>query len=234
MIIEQRENRWKYLFKGLITIFLYFFISYIRNIPFILLNINLEDISKSAYQLYLVMIDVFKLLIMYFIYEKEFNLAIDDIKVNHLKYFRDNFKYYIIGILIMLGSNILINLLGGGMAVNEQAVRSDLFTYPLSTYISAVLLAPIIEETVFRLSFNSMFLNKYVYVLVSGLLFGYLHIKSMPLSLLTPIYLLSYASSGFAFAYINKRTNNILVSTGLHFMHNGLLVSIQIFLFLFT
>ena len=234
MLIDQNKHRWKYIFKGLLTIFLYFFITYIRNIPFILLNINLDDISKTSYRIYLLILDVFMLLIMYLIYEKEFSKAIDDLKNNHNKYFKENLKYYIIGIIIMVGANVLINFLGGGISSNENSVRNELFEYPISTYISAVLLAPIIEETVFRLSFNAIFKNKIIFILTSGLFFGYLHVITMPVNKLFPIYLISYAAPGLAFAYINKRTNNILVSTVLHLMHNGILVSMQIFLFLFT
>jgi len=234
MLIDQNEHRWKYIFKGLLTIFLYFFITYVRNVPFILLNISLDDVSDVSYRIYLLMLDVFMLLIMYLIYEKEFGKAIDDLKIKHHEYYRDNFKYYMLGIIIMIGSNVLINLLGGGISSNENAVRNELFQYPISTYVSAVLLAPIVEETVFRLSFNAIFKNKTLFIIVSGLFFGYLHVMSMPINILFPIYLISYAAPGLAFAYINKRTNNILVSTGLHLMHNGILMSIQIFLFLFT
>lgn len=234
MLIEQNKHRWKYTLKGLITIFLYFFITYIKNVPFILLNINLDDISDISYRIYLLILDVFILLIMYLIYEKEFNKAIDDIQLNHQKYFKENLKYYIIGIIIMIGANVIINYLGGGISSNENSVRNELFKYPISTYISAVLFAPIIEETVFRLSFNAIFKNKMIFILTSGLFFGYLHVMTMPLDKLFPLYLISYASPGLAFAYINKKTNNILVSTGLHLMHNGILMSIQIFLLLFT
>ncbi len=234
MLINQKENRWKYIFKGLGVIFIYFFISFARNIPLRLLNIDLENLPEISYKIYSLIIEIIMFLVIYMIYEPEFNAAIDDIKKNHEKYFKDNFKYYIIGIAVMFGSNMLINFLGGGVSSNEGSVRAEFYSYPIITYISAVFLAPIIEESVFRLSFNALFKNKTLFILTSGLLFGYLHVMSMPLNKLFPLYLLSYSSCGLAFAYMTKRTGNILVPTGFHFMHNGIMMSMQIFLLIFS
>lgn len=234
MIINQKENRWKYIFKGLGVIFLYFFISFTKNILLTLLGIDLENIKEITYRIYSLIIEIIMFLIIYLIYESEFNEAIDDIKKNHEKYFKENLKYYIIGIIVMFGSNIIINLLGGGLSANEGSVRNEFYSYPITTYISAVFLAPIIEESVFRLSFNAIFKNKTLFIIFSGLTFGYLHVISMPLNILFPLYLLSYSSCGLAFAYMMKKTNNILVPAGFHLMHNGIMMSMQIFLLIFS
>ena len=234
MIINQKENRLKYLIKGLSAVALYFLISYIRDVPFLLLKIYIEDIPQTTYKIYLLVVETIMILIIYLIYEEEINKAIDDIKINHKKYYNSHFKTYIIGIIIMLVCNITIDFIGGTISSNEAAVRNEFTAYPITTYISAVFLAPLVEETVFRLSIKAIFKNNIIFILVSGLLFGYLHVIKMPLNILFPLYLLAYSAPGLTFAYMMSKTNNVLTSIGYHLMHNGILMSMQVFILIFT
>ena len=213
---------------------LYFIVSLCKNLPFILLKINVEDIPQHSYNFYSIVLEITMLVIIYYTFEKEIKLAIKDIKENHQEYFDKYFKTYLIGITIMILSNILINKLGGGISENESAIRDEFKLYPIFTYISAVFLAPLLEESIFRLSFRAMIKNKYFYIIISGLTFGSLHLIGTKIDYLLPIYLISYCSCGWAFAYMMTKSNNILVSTAFHFMHNGLLMSLQFFLLLFT
>ena len=234
MIIEQTKNRWNYIFKGLSIIFLYFFISIFKYIPFDLLHINSIDINSKLLIAYNLLLEITLIYIIYLIYRKEFKLAIKDIKENHKEYFTKYFKIYLIGVIIMMLSNIIISKYGGGISDNESAIRDEFKLYPIYTFVSAVFLAPLLEESIFRLGIKSIFKNNIIYIIMSGLIFGGLHLLGMPLNKLFPLYLLSYCSEGFAFAYMMSKTNNVLVSTAFHFMHNGLIMSLQFFLLIFT
>lgn len=234
MIINQTKNRWKYIFKGLITLFIYFFISLFRYIPFDILKTNVADIPQKSINFYNFSLEITMILFIFIINEKEIRKAISDIKKNHETYFNKYFKVYLLGIIIMIISNILISTLGGGISENESTIRDEFKNFPIYIFISSVFLAPLLEELVFRLALKEIIKNKYLYILISGLIFGSLHIITMPINNLFPLYLLSYCSAGWAFAYIMAKTNNILVSSGFHFMHNGILMSIQTFLLIFT
>ena len=234
MIIDQEKNKLLYIVKGASTIFLYFFISLFKYLPFRLLNIDVNAVSGKALNIYSLSIELFMIAIIYLIFEKEIKLAIKNIKENHEKYFSDNFKVYLIGVLVMVISNVLINYLGGGLSDNESTIRDEFQKFPIYTYIAAVVFAPILEESIFRLSFKALIQNKYIYIIISGLIFGGLHLIGMKLNYLFPIYLISYCCCGWAFAYMMSKTNNILVSTGFHLMHNGFLMAMQFFLLLFT
>lgn len=237
MLIEQNkniENIIKYIIKGIIVVLMYFFVSIFKNIPLILLGIHTDNIPQTAYNIYNISLEITMLVIIYYIFEKEIKLAIKDIKENHQKHFSKHFKTYIIGITIMIISNILINKLGGGISENENAIRDEFKLYPIYTYISAVLLAPILEESIFRLGFKALIPNNTIYIIISGLIFGSLHLIGMKINYLFPLYLISYCSCGWAFAYMMTKTNNILVSSGFHFMHNGFLMTLQFLLLLFS
>lgn len=234
MIIEKDKNRFMYIFKGLSVIFMYFFISLFKYAPFNLLHINVQDVNENLLNIYNMTIEIIMIFIITSIYEKELYKAAKDLKKNHKEYFDKYFKIYLIGLIIMIASNMIINTLGGGLSDNETAIRNEFQSFPIYTYISSVLLAPILEELIFRLAIKSIIKNDKIYILVSGLLFGSLHLIGMPLNKFFPLYLISYSSCGLAFAYMTSKTNNVLTSTSFHFMHNGIIMSLQVLLLLFT
>lgn len=227
MIIDQEKNRIKYLIKGFLGVFAYFFISITKKVPLYILGIDISQISKSAINLYSFSLEMIIIIILYMLFEKEISEGIKDLKKNHEKYYFTHYKTYIIGLLIMMIANTVINLLGGGISENETIIRNEFLISPIYTYVSAVFLAPIMEEMIFRFCFKAMIKNNIIYIIISGLIFGALHLSGLPVNYLYPIYLLAYAASGFAFSYMMGKTNNIFVSWGFHLMHNGILLTVQ-------
>lgn len=234
MITRTKENDWKYVFKGTAVIFIYFFFSICQTFPFILLHINYSELPSYIKIIYSLAVELFMISLILAIFDKEFKAAWQDLKKNHLTYFNKYLKFYIISVVVMMVSNILINVLGGGLSTNETTIRNEFSFYPIYTFISAVILAPLLEESVFRLGFRAIIQNDFLFVTISSLVFGGLHLIGTPINELFPLYLLSYCSCGVAFAYMLKKTNNIFVSMGFHFMHNGLILSLQTFLLIFS
>lgn len=233
-MITRNKNELKYIIKGISVIFLYFFVSLFKDIPFILMHINTANLPSHIAITYNLAVEVLMITIIFTIFDKEIKDAFNDIKKKHYTYFKDNLKYYIIGLIVMMASNMLINILGGGTSTNETTIRNEFTVFPIYIFISAVVLAPLLEESVFRLAFRAIFKNDFLYITVSSLVFGSLHLIGTPINELLPLYLLSYCSCGIAFAYMLKKTNNIFVSMGFHFMHNGLILSMQTFLLIFS
>lgn len=234
MITRTKENDWKYALKGALVIFIYFFVSITQNMPFLLLHINYEQLPAYIQIIYSLTVELLMISIIIFIFDKEFKKAFQDLKKNHLKYFNKYLKYYIISVIVMMLANITISILDGGLSANETTIRTEFSYYPIYTFISAVLLAPILEESVFRLAFRSIFQNDFLFITISSLIFGGLHLIGTPINELIPLYLLSYCSCGVAFAIMLKKTNNIFVSMFFHFMHNGLILALQTFLLIFS
>lgn len=234
MITKAKENDFKYCMKGAAVIFIYFLFSIGQEFPFILLHINVADLPSYITIIYSLAVELLMISLIFFIFDKEFKAAWQDIKKNHLEYFNKYLKYYIISVIVMMAANIFINILGGGMSTNETTIRNEFNVFPLYTFISAVILAPILEESVFRLAFRSIIRNDFLFITISSLIFGSLHLLGTPINELLPLYLLSYCSCGVAFAYMLKKTNNIFVSMFFHFMHNGLIISLQTFILIFS
>ncbi len=120
----------------------------------------------------------------------------------------------------MIGSNFLLGKLGLETASNDQSVRNILELSPIIAPISVILLSPFIEEMVFRLSFKEIFKGKWTYILISGFIFGGMHVFFNVKSIYDLLFLIPYCSLGFAFAAIYRDTDNIWVSTIIHIIHN--------------
>ena len=76
----------------------------------------------------------------------------------------------------MLISSIIIGLLGISDSVNQDTNIELFKNSPIMQAIIAIILAPIIEEIVFRRSFKDFTNNKILFAIVTGLIFGGIHV----------------------------------------------------------
>jgi len=82
-----------------------------------------------------------------------------------------------------------------------------------------VIIAPITEELLTRIILKDKFNNIYIYSILSGLIFGGLHLLAVN-SLAEIWYIIPYGVLGFAFALMYNKTNNIWTSITFHSLHN--------------
>lgn len=142
-----------------------------------------------------------------------------------LNNFEQSFKYYIIGLAIMIISNlIIVVLINNQIASNEESVRSLIDIVPLYMIFSVSIYAPITEELIFRKGIREIFNNKYLYIISSGIIFASMHLASENLSLNTLLYIIPYSSLGITFAYTYYKTNNIFSTIMLHSFHNTMAI----------
>lgn len=231
------ENRLKNYLKtaslGLLCIIIYAMTSTIELDYLSFNNIDYDTLPTSIKVIYLVIWESVIASIIMLILNKKLTRDIENMKKKHKEYFKKYFKYWLISVGIMMISNAIINLLGNGIAGNEEALRDTFKISPFYIYFSSVIFAPIVEELVFRQSIRNIIPNKILFIIVSGVIFGGLHVLtgfSGPMDLL---YLIPYCAPGIAFAYILADSDNILISMGLHFMHNGVLIALQFMILLF-
>jgi len=219
--------------RGIGAVSAYFILNELAALPLLLVGVNVASMPLVLKSIYLISYEIVMITIIYFILKDNIDKAIVDIKQNHKQYFSKYFKYWILALMIMAGSNILINVINGGqIAGNEEAIRGVFSQTPVYMFISAVFIAPITEEFIFRQGLRNIFRNDKVFIIISGLVFGGLHVVSSISSWTDLLYLIPYCTPGFIFAYILVKTNNVFVSTGLHFLHNGIMMSLQILLLL--
>lgn len=234
--IKQQTDVKKYVktfFTGICAISTYFILTELVSLPFVLAGINVTNMPIILKSIYLLSYEIVMLVIIYLILKDKINTAIEDIKKHHKEYFSKYIKYWILSLIVMSGSNILISFINGGqIAGNEEAVRNIFGQTPIYMFISAVFIAPLTEELIFRQAIRNIFSNNKLFIVVSGLIFGGLHVFNSATNWMDLLYLIPYCTPGFIFAYILSKTDNVLVPAGLHFLHNGLMMSLQVLLLL--
>lgn len=219
---------------GIGVFLLYFFVTELQGLPFWILKINTTTIPMFLKMIYMLAIQILLISSILYIYKKDIKKNIIDLKKNHQVYFKKYLKYWFIAIGLMMISNFIILLINpNNMANNEEAVRQMFNNTPIFTFIQAVILAPLLEELVFRKSFRYMFSNNIMFVILSGLVFGSFHVVGSFESLFDLIYIIPYSVPGLVFAYTLTKNDNIFIPIGLHFIHNGILMSLQTFIMIF-
>jgi len=220
--INDRVNK---AVKGLL-IFILFYSSFIfQYIPFRLFNENVSNYVGNTRMS--VLLSTFSDLIILFIiicvYYKDF--------VEDFKKFKKNFKKsmdigiacWVVGFIIMVVSNaILLVFFHANGANNENAVRTMIHSLPILMGFNVCILAPIIEEVVFRKTLYDVFKRREIFVFLSFLLFGYAHVSSMATNLVDWLYIIPYGALGGAFAVAYHKTDTIYTTICLHMMHNFL------------
>ena len=221
----------KDILKGLLGLFIYFF-AMLTNLNVIILkglNINYQAWNDVQISIYLLSYQFIIIGIIIFLFWQTYKNNFIKFFSNFKKYISEYIKYWFIALGLMIISNALIQIVATGIAPNEEAVRETLNIQPLYTFIASVIIAPILEESVFRLSFRKIFANmNIVYILITGFAFGLLHVLGNVYVWTDWLYLLPYSIPGLVFAYTLVKSDNIFVPISLHTIHNGILITIQL------
>lgn len=231
-----KSRYWKTAGIGILAILSYFILPYLQAVPFQLLKVDTSTLPFSFKIGYMIAYESLMIGIFILLFYPKLKRDFKDMKQNHMTYYSTYFKYWILALLIMMASNLLImKFTGNEVASNEQAIQSLFDQSPLYVFFSAVIFAPIVEELVFRQGIRNIITNKVLFIIISGLVFGGLHVISTDMTTLSELfYLIPYCVPGMVFAYILSETNNIFVSMGIHFMHNGLLTALQFLILFFS
>lgn len=205
---------------GIIGFVVWFLFQNYSDLPFKILNINPPTLFLEVYT---ILVEILTILFIFLLFKKEIVHMWKDFYENRDKYFKKYFKYWFLILVLMAFSNGIITLINKSEISNNQEAINDMFKrLPIYTYILSVFLAPIIEELVFRFCFMKIFNNKYLYMILSGVIFGLFHIIGSFESAYDFLFLVPYSIPGLIFAYILYDSKNIFNTIWLHFVHNGI------------
>lgn len=228
ILMKDKKNLIIQIIKGIAVFLLFYFSAYIQLIPIWILNIDINNISDSLNVLLSCFSNIVLVIILWFLYRKELKKEWRIFKSKAEENLNTMIKYWSVGLVLMMVSNILINMLfKTGQAENEQAVQSMISALPWAMLIDAGLLAPFVEEIVFRKAFRNVFKKGILFVLTSGIVFGALHIinASNPIGYL---YIIPYSCLGISFALMYEKTDTVYTSIFAHILHNSILTLISI------
>lgn len=231
-IINKKEI--KLALIGILAFFIYMLLPKLQGLPFAIVGIDTESIPMYLKIIYMISFEIVLMAIIIFLFKDKLMKDRKDIKINHKIYFEKYLKVWLLSIGVMMISNLFISfLLPGELPSNEEALRKLFNESPIYIFFSAVIFAPIVEELVFRQGFRYIFKTDIIFILISGLVFGSLHVFTSAESFTELLYIIPYSAPGIGFAYILTKTKNVLVTIGFHFIHNGILVALQFLLLIF-
>lgn len=225
------KEKIKYFVFGILVFLLYF-----KILPYglsFILSIYFKNSSKLMNNIVLSLAEIIIFLVLFLIFRKKIIHDLKNFKTDYKKDLDIGFKYYFVGFLIMIASNLLLNAIFGGMATNEEVNRQYLKMYPVYSVVAMVFVGPLIEEIVFRLGFRKSFDKWLPYALFSGLFFGALHVytayESMTFIEILKnwnqlLYIIPYGALGFSFAKAFYETDNIWTTMTIHVLHNAFTV----------
>lgn len=219
-------------FKGFGVILLYLVAS---SMPYDILSwigINYDKLSLVVKSIYLICYEIGLTFIIIYIYRKEFIGDLKNFIKNNVLYFKKYIKYWFIMLILMIISNIIVTRFTTTQIANNQTDIIEMLNFaPIYTFILTVLVAPFLEELVFRLSFRKIFAHTdFLFILFSGLIFGSMHVIGNFKYLTDLLFIIPYSIPGFIFAYCYAKSKNICVPISLHFIHNGIMMCLQIIL----
>lgn len=213
----------KKYFINILTFLLYFI--YFELIVMLInyLGFNYNNFSYNKKVLLLFISNFLFMIYLLIIYKRELKDDLKDYKKNFKGYINKYFIYYVIGVALMAGSNLILQKITGlELSGNESTLRELIKSIPIYMGFSTVLYAPFVEEIIFRKSIRNVTKNKKVFVLLSGFIFGILHITSFS-NVKEIIMGIPYIIMGIDFAVIYVKSNNIFTTMIFHLFHNLIL-----------
>ena len=233
-MIMVKENN-KNILINLIIFIVYGFSWFNLALIFNFIGININNLSESAKIIFSIFFELLIAIFLIIIYNKKLKEDIKDYLKNALKYFSNNIKYWLLGIGIStIINSLILTIFKINTSDNQAAINSLFKTKPLYVIISAVIVAPIIEELIFRNCFRNIFKSNITYIIMSGLVFGLFHVVNVSTSFAGFAYTFSYAALGSAFAYMMVKKDNIIIPMSFHALHNGIILLLQLVLLITT
>lgn len=172
-------------------------------------------------------IEITYILLISFLYRKEIKRDIKDFKENYKTYFSKYTIIYLLGVLLMVISNLIIfRITKTNLSGNEELIRTYINKFPIYMIFSSLVYAPIVEELIFRKTIKNIFKSKYLFIITSGLVFGLLHVSEPTFN--EYLFSIPYIFMGISFAYIYYKTDNIFTTMTFHMCHNLILLIIQL------
>ena len=217
--------------KVLICFLLFFSISTILKLFLFLFKIDVSKFNSRNIVIFQFVISLIMVIVLFIIYFNEFKN--DFIKFK--KSINDNVHtiinlfliFMIVKFIVSIFSSFLLIVFGyngtDAISINQQSLENYVRTLPLLMVFSGCIFAPFYEEGIFRLGIKKVFNNKWLFIIVSGSLFGLLHIfplKDGVTVFLGLIQSITYVTMGIFLSYIYYKKNNIYISIGVHLLNN--------------
>ena len=149
----------------------------------------------------------------------QFSIFIKNIKLYLPYVIKSYFK--MLGLMLIVAVPIvLIN--NGNTSNNQTSINLMFKENAIFTILLTCLYAPFVEEVLFRFNLSKLIKNKKMFIIISGFVFGLLHVIGKFNNLYEFLFIFQYSALGIYLAKTYKDSNNIFVTISMHFIQNFL------------
>lgn len=192
---------------------------------YMLLNMILQDVSNIL---------TIGLIALIVIKRKQIKEVLGLTKENKKKSFLNTLKEGAITFGFMYAAMMVINIISiiafpaiQEDSANQEIINDIILNYPIFGFISVVIIAPVVEELVFRFMLCKPFekVKKFLGIILSALIFGGIHLVASVQSgtLLDDLpTLIIYVAMGATLAYRYVKTDNVSSNIFAHAIYNTL------------
>lgn len=229
------RERVYFILKLLLCFILFFCIGDMATYILKIFGINIELLSNKALVIYQFVVSLIMFIVLFIVYnksiKKDFKEFRKDLNKNIIYIIKMFVIFMIVKYIVSFISVLIMTLLkfdtSSMTSINQELIEAYVKTSPILMVISTAILAPFYEETLFRLGMKKVFKIEYLFVIISGVIFGLMHI--FPLEegvtlVLGIIQSITYVTMGIFLSYTYYKTDNIFISIGIHFLNNFLSV----------
>lgn len=225
------------LLKFIIIIIMFFYGGTLIGNLFRGFGFNPDLFNYKDYAYLEALLELLFTLIIFILYYKYFIKDYAELGKSKKSFVNDILKYFVLFMALKIFSSIITTIVGYiiGIQIGESENQNTIILIteaaPIITLISTALLAPIVEEGIFRLALRKIISNKYLFVILSGLIFGFMHIFPTDLNTAVALtYSITYVTMGVYLAYIYVETDNIWYGIIIHALNNLLSMIAIIFM----
>ena len=208
--------------RGILVCLLFFLSKYIQKFYSYLLKIDINKITANQ-AIYLSLYATLTILLIYLLlYKEDIQKDMKKFKNNLWESLNNGLGAWFMGFVFMFMANTFITSFFSITSGNENIVRAMIKINPSIMLLYAGILAPINEELVFRKAIRDIMGDKYkvLFIIISGLIFGYLHVTNLDVNIYNILFIIPYGILGMALAYTYRETDSIITPILIHMFHN--------------
>lgn len=228
-IEDKYSNKVYFIVFGIIYIVFYSSIRrfFLKMIP------GIENMSDNALIALNLIFMTFIYVVLFVLFNERFKRDIKILFKNFKVYFKYEIHVFLRYYWIYLLSNICIVSLMKYLGKDPQSSNeAALDTFPIwATAFLAIFIAPVTEEGLFRWIIRKITDKKWVFIFLSGIIFGLIHINYWgEQDWIQVVFIVPYSIMGMMLAESYYKTNNLFASSLLHATINLLAVLLKLLL----
>lgn len=215
------------LIKIIILLLVFFTISKVIVLGFTIIGFDVRTFTDGDVAYLEALLEAILFLLVLFFYKRYILHDKNIFKMKFKEYIPELIKYIFIFAIVKIASALFASLFASMLGIdlfeseNQQAITTITMEAPIIMLITTSILTPVVEEGIFRLGFKTIIKNRYAFIVISGLVFGFMHIFPTDLNLTVALLeSINYVALGITLAYIYAKTDNIWFVIFIHGINN--------------